>query len=94
MSGRDHPSDTGSRIHVGIASDDCSGIQYAVAPHFYMVSQHGPHLLQPGFNLLFSVLYNHQRLVALHVGSNGTGPHMGLEAHCLPHNYNEAPVLY
>ena len=45
-----------------------------------MIPQHSTHFLQTSGNIFPLSMYYHQRFVALHVGSNGSGTHVALIA--------------
>ena len=80
MAGRDDAPDAGRGVHIGIRADDGAGVQDAVAADLYPVAQHGAHLFTAGLHLLRAVLHHHQKLVALDIGGDGAGAHVGLIA--------------
>ena len=65
-------------IDVGMSADHGAGIQHGVAAYFYIVAQHGADLFDAGLDLLFAVLYDHESLVGLDVGSDGACSHVAI----------------
>ena len=73
---RDHSPDAGSRIYIRVSADDSSRIEYCVAAHLNMITEHGTELLDACLDLLCSVVDYNKLLVSLHVRRDGACTHM------------------
>lgn len=67
-------------VHADFATQDRTGIQYAVTTDFNIVAEHGADFLSAGLNVIALVVDNDELLITLYVAGNGARSHMALVA--------------
>ena len=70
------PSHHRCRVDIGVASDHGSRIEHAVTADFHVVAEHRAHLFQTCLDISVGRLDDHERLVTLDIGSDGSCTHV------------------